>query len=270
MSDTTESVYNPNGGKLSELQWGLDRVLQIDLGLTVQPVEWLRLNVDYAMPIEDGDADMTDTDWFDPYGEWTHQSYHDDTVITKANQFDANAQFAVAAVGPVLFTAGLGYRIDDWEWEASGGTYVYSVDGFRDSVGEFQDSGPGVTYGYKYSSFYMSLGAQAEVSSFVFAGRVLYGPETSIETEDTHHQRGLIFTEDFDDTTMFSVELGAAWRFDERLTFYGDYAYTQYNEAKGPTTITDMYTGEQYLEAGSKGAIENNSNVFSIGVSYRF
>ncbi|NCA72927.1 MAG: omptin family outer membrane protease, partial [Sphingobacteriia bacterium] len=161
-AETTESVYFPNGAKLSELEWNLDRVLRLDLGVTVQPVDWVRINIDYALPIEDGDADMTDYDWMVPHLDWTHQSVHDDTVIKKANQFDIDAEFAVYTVGSVLLTGGIGYRIDDWEWDARGGTYTYSISGFRDTTGAFPNGEKGITYTYKYSSFYVSLGAQAD------------------------------------------------------------------------------------------------------------
>jgi plasminogen activator len=269
-AQTTESVYFPNGAKLSELEWNLDRVLRLDLGVTVQPVDWVRVNIDYALPIEDGDADMTDYDWMVQNLDWTHQSVHDDTVIKKANQFDIDAEFAVYTIGSVLLTGGIGYRIDDWEWDARGGTFTYSIDGFRDTSGSFPDGENGITYAYKYSSFYVSLGAEADLKNFVLGARVLYGPETKTETKDTHHMRGLTFEEDFDDTTMLSFELRGAWRFNERLSLFGDYSYTHYDEVKGKTTVSDTLTGESFTGGATKGAIESKSSVFSLGVSYRF
>jgi plasminogen activator len=206
----------------------------------------------------------------DPYLDWTHQSIHDDTVINKANQFDIDAEFAAYAAGPVLLTGGIGYRIDDWEWDARGGTYIYSVSDFRDTSGVFPDGENGITYAYKYSSFYVSLGAQADLQNFILGARVLYGPETKTETKDTHHMRGLTFEEDFEDTTMLSFELRGAWRFNDRLSLFGDYSYTRYDEVKGETLITDTLTGATFTDGATKGAIENESSVFSVGVSYRF
>ncbi|NCA72380.1 MAG: omptin family outer membrane protease, partial [Sphingobacteriia bacterium] len=100
--------------------------------------------------------------------------------------------------------------------------------------------------------------------------RVLYGPETKTETKDTHHMRGLTFEEDFDDTTMLSFELRGAWRITDQLSLFGDYSYTHYDEVKGETLITDTLTGATLTGGDTKGAIESKSNVFSVGMSYRF
>lgn len=272
-AETTESVYYnyPNGGKLSQLDWNLDSLFRINIGGTIQPTDWMRINIDYAFKIDDGNADMTDYDWFYSFYDWSHRSEHSDTAINKANRFEIDAEFPIIRAAQALFTGGFGYRVDDWEWEARGGNYIYSSGlDFRDEVGSFPDGEKGITYEHKLSSFFLSLGVEADFDRFAFAGRVLYSPETKTDTKDTHHMRDLVFTEDLGDTTMLGIEVAGAWRFNDHLSVIGEYNYTKYNEVKGNTTITDKITGTSIVDSETEGGFKHKSNAFSIGISYRF
>ena len=271
-AETTESVYYnyPNGGKLSQLDWNLDSLFRINIGGTIQPTDWMRINLDYAFKIDYGNADMTDYDWFYSFYDWSHRSEHSDTVINKANHFEIGCEFPIMRAAQLLFTGGFGYRIDDWEWEARGGNYIYSSGlGFRDEVGSFPNGEKGITYEHKLTSFFLSLGAEADFDRFAFASRVLYSPETKTDTKDTHHMRDLVFTEDFDDTTMLGIEIGAVYRYNRRINFSLDYTYTKYDKTSGQVVIAGNDISP-VLGDTVEGTFKSHETVIALGVSYRF
>ena len=269
--DVTESVYSPvDGRKLSELQWELEDVFMFNIGGSVTPVHWLTLNVDFWTKISDGNGSMDDYDWYLPNQGWTHWSNHPETNLSEGYMFDLNAAFTFYRHGESAFSGLVGYKRDSWEWEARGGSFVYSTTFIHDTVGTFPAGTKGITYSQWYDVPYVGLGFHSKLTDVSFMGRVIGSPFASANDKDTHHLRGLVYEDDFDTTFMYAFDLGMSYDFTPQLSLLGMVHYQKYEEAKGSTTITDQQTGLIYTVSGDVAGTDHTSSLFSLSVLYAF
>lgn len=268
--ESIETVYTDTGHKLSELTWQLKDVYMLNAGVSVSPISWLTINADIWFKINDGNGTMDDYDWMIENFQYTHWSYHDDTDLTEGYMIDLNVAFAFYQHNKTTFSALLGYKRDNWEWVARGGSYVYSTYALYDTVGVFPAGEKGITYNQWYDVPYIGLAFQSNLTNISFSGRFIVSPYAMAGAEDTHHMRNLFFEDDFDPTTMWAVDLGARYNFTPQLALLGAFHYQRYNEAKGSTTITDQVTGARRYIGGDAAGTSHTSNLLSLSLLYNF
>lgn len=268
--ESTETVYDTGTGrKLSELVWDLDSVFLLNAGASIEPTPWLRLNADVWFRLNDGSGSMDDYDYVLPGYGFTHWS-HSEVDLSEGYIVDVNAAFAFHRRGDTVFSALAGYRRDAWEWDAKGGSYVYSVDRLYDTVGTFPDGVTSITYEQWYDVPYLGLGFTSRLAQLRVSGRVLYSPFVSANDKDTHHFRDLVFEQDLDSTTMFALDFAIGYDLTSALALQARFQYQQYDEAQGSTTITDRATGAQYFYGGDAAGTEHESGLLSLGLQYTF
>lgn len=268
--ESTESVYETaTGRKLSELVWDLDSILMLNAGASIAPTPWLRLNADLWLRLNDGSGAMDDYDYLLPGYGYTHWS-HSEVELNEGYIVDLNAAFPVLRRGDAELDVLVGYRRDAWEWDAKGGTFVYSLETLRDTVGTFPDGATGITYEQWYDVPYLGVSLCSRLARLTLSGRVVYSPLVSANDKDTHHFRDLVFEQDFDTTTMFGFELGLGYDLTTALALQGRFQYQQYDEAQGSTTITDRATGARYVYGGDAAGTEHESSLLSLGLQYSF
>ncbi len=266
-----ENVYDPDSGrKISQLNWDLSDIFMLGGGLSIQPVSWAKLNMDIWLKINDGDGDMVDYDWFVEGLDWTHRSYTTDVDLNTGYMYDINVEFPVFALEGTEFSLFAGYKYDKWEWEATGGTYIYSTYYLRDTIGTLPDNETGITYEQWYHVPYLGIGFNAELTNVTLSGRFIASPFVQAGDKDQHHLRNLVFEEDFDNGSMIGVDLNGGYHFTSQLALMFNYHYQKYYEMKGETTITDQVTGEQYFISGDAASIEHYSHLFSLTMQYTF
>lgn len=273
--ESTELVYEPDGSKMSELIWTLDDIYMFNIGASLHPLKWLKLNADLWTSINDGNSTMDDYDWFVKGGDWTHWSHHEDTALDKGYIFDINAELPFYSSGASTFSAFIGYKQDNWKWEAYGGSYVYSRYDFRDTVGTFPAGELGITYEQWWNVPYIGLGYSAEVGLWSFNSRIIGSTLAQPKAEDHHHMRDLLFEDNFDEVSMVAIDLAAGYNFMPNWVFTVAFHYQKYsNTAKegSYTTITDLLTGEQFVsgpEEGPPGA-GHKATLCSLNLRYTF
>ncbi len=268
--ESYENVYDPDSGrKISQLNWDLSDIFMVGGGLSIQPVSWAKLNMDIWLKINDGDGDMVDYDWFVEGLDWTHRSYTTDVDLNTGYMYDINVEFPVFDLEGTEFSLFAGYKYDKWEWEATGGTYIYSTYYLRDTIGTLPDE-TGITYEQWYHVPYIGIGFKADLTRVTLSGRFIASPFVQAGDKDQHHLRNLVFEEDFDNGTMIGVDLNGGYHFTDQLALLFKYHYQKYNEMKGETTITDQVTGEQYYISGDAASIEHYSHLFSLAMQYTF
>ena len=109
----------------------------VGAGVTIQPVEWLKINGDIFFNANSGSNELDDYDWRYTTSLWSDWSHHDDVELTKGTMFDVNAEFIFFRNQNTAISAIVGYKQDNWEWEARGGEFIYSIGGFRNTSGTF-------------------------------------------------------------------------------------------------------------------------------------
>ncbi len=146
--EARELVFDSaTGRKVSELFWTLDNVTMLNAKGPLRITDWFRLRASGSLALR-GDAVVDDYDWLLGANNWSH---HPDTELKHSHMIDLGAALRfLNHSGFELFTLG-GYKWDRSSWEARGGSYVYSVSGFR-------DTGGGITPGQLAISYTQEFG----------------------------------------------------------------------------------------------------------------
>ncbi|BHH85391.1 omptin family outer membrane protease [Desulforhopalus sp. 52FAK] len=238
--ESTEFVYVPelNNHKLSELTWEIDNLFMVGVNGVLEIGTWVSFNFDGWFKATDGDGTMDDNDWLVPGYDWTHWSHHEDTDVTDGSIIDVSANFAFFRSQNAVLTGIVGYKRDNFGWEARGGDYVYSSSGFRDSSGSFPDGELGVSYEQTLDSFYGGLGFSAGFSNrFSLAGRIIYSPFVQGEATDYHHMRNIVFYDDFEDGDLIAFDLSGTFDITESLGLEVGFQYQKYDTMQGDAEV---------------------------------
>ncbi len=233
--DAHEFVYWPEQGnhKASELIWKLDNVFMIGAGGSFRPTSWLTFNMEGWAIAGEGEGEMDDYDWLEPGLDWTDWSHHDDVKVTKGSIVDFNAQVAVWTNQILTLNTFLGFITENYEWEARGGTYTYSENGFRDSTGTFTDGQLGITYEQTLNVPYVGLGISADLNPVTLQSRIIGSSLVNGEAIDQHHLRSLIVYDDFSGGNMISFEAIVGITLSPNFSVGGGFYYTQYDTVTG-------------------------------------
>lgn len=280
--ESGEYVYDAAGAysgiagyKISELQWELKDVTMIGLGFTFPLNERVKLNFDYWRNATDGDGSMDDYDWLLPGYDWTHWSHHDDTTVRDVSRLDINGAvtFLRFSGGKAAMSGLLGYRRDHLDWQSRGGYGIYSFNAYRDSYVIFPDI-PVIAYEQTYSTPYFGLGVEslghAGGVGILFNASMRYSPWARGEDEDIHYLRDLRFEEQGSDGKWLALDIGLEFEVDRQLSVMLGYNWQEYEEIKGSTIITDLVTGEKFYYPGDAAGLDHSSNMFNLGLNYRF
>ncbi len=264
-----ELVYDPaSGKKISELIWTLDDVAVVGGGVAYNPASWLSLNLNGWINASDP-ATMDDFDWLSPaHTDWSDWSHHDATDLDQAWMLDASAGLAIWQSAGVEVEAIAGYRRDRFDWSASGGSFIYSGFGYRDSRGEFTPGEPVISYRQDYSTPYLGIGGTLTSGELTLKARVEGSWWVQAEDRDIHHLRDLVFREEFEDGRMVQATVELDYRVTEKVTLKAGWQHLSYDEMKGPTEISSHSTGTllNFIPGDAAGA-DHTSDIVSVGLS---
>jgi len=230
--EANEYVYD-GSHTLSQLIWKIDDIHMIGAGISVKPLHWLAINGDAWFNIIDGNGTMDDYDWMVRGGDWTHWSHHENTDVTKGIIVDINVELTPFKTGPVKFSGLLGYRRDNWEWEARGGSYIYSVNSFRDTQGTWPDDQLGITYEQIFNVPYIGISVNGDFGVFDLKARLIGSPFVHGETIDHHHLRDLVVYDDFSGGDMVAFDIAGTYSFTNHLALQMAFNYTKYDTMRG-------------------------------------
>ncbi|BBO66886.1 outer membrane protease [Desulfosarcina alkanivorans] len=265
--EAREYVYDASweGEKGSELIWQIKNVYMVGLGLTVQPFKRLAFNADGWFNVNDGTGEMDDYDWFIRHEDWTHWSHSAQVELDKGRILDVNAQITLAEPGGFTLAAIVGYRYDNWKWTDYGdGVFIYSVNGFRDTVGYLPGDEPGISYEQTYQTPYLGIGISGHFNRLTLQARLTGSTLVKNEAVDHHYHRDMVFYDSFENGDMIALDISGACQLTDHWGIRLGYAYQRYCETTGDTRV--VYgdgTTERYLnEAGAELEYHNVSVSF--------
>jgi outer membrane protease len=263
--------------KLSELTWDITEVVMAGVQGSLGFGERFHANLGYWTALNKGNGGMVDRDWlYSPAGmaqiepdadNWTHESKHPNTHLEKGSMLDLNLTGQIWQAGPFSVSGIAGYKIDDWKWSARGGTFVYSVDTFRDTVGSFPDNQKVIVYEQEYNIPYLGIGAGWSGATFAVDGRLLLSNWVSATDTDNHVLRSTIFEGDFSDGTFVGVGVSATWNFAPRWFATAALDYQSISEITGDVTMRSPQ-GDAVFRNG--GGIAEDSTLLSLGAGFAF
>lgn len=267
-SVSTENVYDPvSRSKLSQLDWKA-QALTLGVRAAVRPLENVTLRGSIWAAVA-SEADMRDRDWmFGNQGSdyWTHQSLHPNTRVPKAWQADVSGAYRFFEDGDVAVAALAGYRHYDIKYRAYGGSYTYSVNGFRDVTGVFAPSQLTISYRQQWDTPYLGLGTYYQGKTLSLAAEIYGSPVSFGRDRDYHALRHTLFTEKFTPSGMIGANIAVEYPITSALSLVARADYTKYIEAKGGTRIYDGATNQfARIPKPAAGADAETLNV-SVGV----
>jgi plasminogen activator len=265
-------VYWPEeGGRTaSELVWDISSVTMFGIGASVRPLNRLNINADFWFNLGEGGGHLIDYDWLEQGKDWTHRSIHENTDVTKAQIYDINVEVTMFSSGTVTCIGIAGYRHDIFEWEARGGSYIYSDNGFRNSSGTFPPNVHGITYEQSFNAPYLGIGVKGDFDSFQITARVTGSTFAGGKATDQHFRHYLITHDNFSrENTWWALAFGFTYPINKAMAIRASYSYERYDTMKGDTEwhYYDFEERENYTDAA--GADLKTSLLF-LELSYRF
>ncbi|MBV9078243.1 MAG: omptin family outer membrane protease [Methylobacteriaceae bacterium] len=267
-----EYVYNVpgSGSKLSELDWRTDG-LALGGRLAFQPIDGLTLRA-RGWTLVDGAGSMTDYDWLAGYrgqGSWTDRSRSPDTRSPRAYEADASLAYTLWSTDELALTAIGGYRYQAQDWRAYGGSYLYSVNGFRDQAGFFTPGQLGIGYRQDWRAPYAGVGIAYNGGDIAGSLEVVGSPVALGDDRDVHALRGLVFKEKFATTGMIGVTGGLEYRFSPVVSVAGRVEYTRFMDATGPTRVVDVVNGGLTNYPGPSAGASYETLLLSLGLKVK-
>ncbi len=269
--EANEYVYwaDRGGHTASKLTWEINSVYMFGVGGSVDALSWLTFNGDLWFNIGDGDGHMEDYDWLVPGMAWTDQSVHDDTDVTTAMMFDINAAMTMFSTDRVSFTGIVGFRRDSFEWDARGGDYLYSINGFRDTAGTFPSGELGISYEQIFNVPYLGIGIAGDFERIHIAAKVTGSAFVSGEATDIHHMRNLVTVDDFSGENMWAVDISFGYDISDSIGLKAAYFYEKYDTMTGDSTWDFKSEGITQDLPDSAGA-DLETSMFSLTLMYSF
>lgn len=269
--EANELVYNNDGSKLSELIWGLDDVKLVGIGGKYTFSDNLKFKANLYMNYQEGSSSIDDYDWLYTGMEWTHWS-NSPTKINDVLKYDFNFifNFIPLEFGSVFFT--VGYKEDTYNWDAYGGTYIYSDTdngGFRDQIGTFSNTLL-LSYKQNFKTPYIGLGVAWEEDFFSFNALLKYSNMVEAIDEDMHHARDLYFEDFFEEGEFIGLKINGSFGLGSNIYLGAFFEFEKYLLNKGWTRTTNTNTGAVSVSGDGSAGIENESSTIGISLQYLY
>lgn len=263
------SAANPKT-KISQLDWSVN-TLVVGGRLAVRPFDNLTLRGRFWASVS-SDGDMKDYDYFGGfYGKdsWTHKSTHSDTRLGRTWQADGSVAWAYYGGPDLALTAIAGFRHYQVEYNAYGGSYLYSTSAFRDTPGSFSPGELGISYRQTWQTPYVGLGAAYNGPNWAVSAEVIGSPFVMARDRDYHALRTTLFKGELETTSMVGFSAGMEYRLSDMFSISGRLDYQYFLQARGGTTIVDGSTGIVTRVPSPSAGADADMLTFTLGAKMR-
>lgn len=269
---SNELVYLTGGGqRISELIWEAKNIPLLGLSMSYEPMKSYKLYANYKKNIKTSDGQMDDYDYIllNYPDIWTHWSTHPNTKVKDISIIDVGIKkdFEFKEIQTKL-SAQLGYKLEKQSFDAYDGSYIYSVNGFRDASGDV--SGLGISYNQEYKGFYIGAQAQYDINNLSLGLGMKYTPFMDIKWSDRHYLRvpAFIDTTSFKKTDMMNTSIMLQYTFLTNHAIKLLYEYTKYSLVKGDRIRS--YDDGTSLSLPKSVGIKSSNNILSLEYLYSF
>lgn len=278
--------------QLSRLDWELKNVGMGGLNASIRPLNMvgrinltenlsfntangMSLNIGYWNALSEGNGEMDDYDWLDPYStDWTHYSLSD-VDVTEGYLLDVNAAWDFIQWSDHLTCrVFVGYKQNGWTWEDSGRYLLYPEYGYvpQDLYGENM-----INYEQEFRMLYLGEGIDLAFAfkpvELTVSWQFIYSPLVYATDWDEHVARSLQFKEEFEGGDMLGIGFDVRCAFTQGaldgLFFKAAFNVQKIGLIVGDMEYYDASTGE-YGGGEDVAGIENEYWVLSLGGGYRF
>jgi omptin len=262
-----EYVYDGKA-KVSQLIWKSDHINTFNAALSIDlPKDWY-LDAHGALGF-DGDGYMADFDWLKPGKPWSDRSISPDTRLD--HYFAGSIELGRTLVSRDGTDIGLGagFKYTDIKWSAWGGSYIYSIKGFRDARGEFDPDEKGISYRQAWPVPYLGVNLSHREGSWSVNGSLQGGLAVNSYDIDDHWVRKLRFYDYFDATPTLSVAGSLDYTVWNNAALYLGGSFDRMFRVRGDTKAVRTKNGKEVWFYDGAGGDYRAATV-SFGLKGRF
>ncbi len=253
--------------KLSQLIWTIKQAKIIRAEINHDASRWLSVNLRGWTTLNGGKGKMEDYDWMDwTSADWTHWSYHDDTPLNYANEWDISLRGWLLEQQHEHYRAGVlvGYQQHQSSWTAYGGSYNYLR---GKDIGHFPAGEAMAGYTQQYGTPYVGLVGYYAVGNVEFNAIVKFSNWVRAEDYDEHYSRRISLYNMTDNASFYSLSGHAGYYITANTMLVFDVTYTKYN-GRGADKTKTSYGNEASLYYENCARMSNQNYTLSMGMSY--
>lgn len=266
--EADERIFN-GGDLISHLTWTAEVPMATVAVHGDVAAGWV-LTGSMTTALGDG-AYMSDFDWLaSGTDNWSHRSLHRDTRLN--HYIDADVAVGRDTAGPAGTTLNLhgGIRYNDVEWDARGGSLIYSIDGFRDYSAHLPDGQTVVTYRQRQVSLFAGVEADRQFGNWTVTGRVRGGVGINPRDTDHHWLRDLRFDRSYDAMPFIDLAARVDYRLTDRTLAFVQARHVRHDDRRGDSRYSQIESGEGTGSASGNAGTGLSMTQLSLGVSHGF
>lgn len=272
---------------LSELIWDLEGLYGVHASFAVEMDGFVELRASVFSSLNEGSGGMEDYDWFlyDRPDQWTHRS-RSTVEVDSARDIDLRATLHVVRNSPLALDTILGWRYKNFKWEDRGIDYVYSSLGDPDgnpssgysseqldpeAVHDISDvdSRFGIIYEQTYYIPYVGLAFRFGRGKLQARAEALYSPIATIQDQDQHLLRRLVFRGNFVGGTYMAWKVVLLYNISRHFFLSASYDSQEVEEFRGDMDVHDS-EGTPLGSLNNGASVEHTSRQMALTVGVHF
>lgn len=193
-----------------------------------------------------GTSYMEDYDWLVPtnnFDDWTHRSQHPDTNLDHFFAGEVALGYDLVQLSDANVRMHAGFKYTDVAWSSYGGSYIYSVNGFRDRVGNFADGEPAIAYRQRLPELFVGVDGEEQYGKLRVGGLLRGGLTVMGNAIDNHWMRDLRIEDNFRVAPTFSAGVDASMSLGRAAELFVAARYDQHFQMRGKAEYIDTGTG---------------------------
>lgn len=259
--------YEPDSGhNIIQLNWKYKNAVIIKGNIDWDFSPWASLGFDGWTTLTSAPGQMELYGWQDDSREqWTDHSYHPDTRLRYANEFDLSIKGWILNNKNYRFGAVAGYQQSSFNWLSKGGYYNYNE---GDDTGMFEPGKTVVSYHQKLAIPYIGLAGLYRYKKLEIDGSFKYSSwvRTSGENQD-YIIDTLSVKSKTDNQEYYSLSASAGYYITDNAKVYLQGTWNRLLNKKGNASIENM--GMTYNINDSSGIAHTNF-ITTVGLKYSF
>ncbi|EAM9721291.1 omptin family outer membrane protease [Salmonella enterica subsp. enterica serovar Montevideo] len=268
-----DDYLEQGGRKVSQLDWKYSNAAIIKGAINWDLLHHLSVGTSGWTTLGQKGGNMVDRDWQDSGkpGIWTDESRHPDTRLNFANEFDLNVKGWL--LNESAYNLGLmtGYQESRYSFTARGGSYIYSDEEFRDTIGTFPAGERAIGYKQRFKMPYIGLTGNYRYDNFELGGTFKYSGWVTSSDNDEHYdqEKRVTYRSKVKDQKYYSVAINADYYVTPNAKIYVEGTWSRVTNKKGDTSHYDRNSNASEFDKNSAG-IEHYSFISTAGVKYYF
>ncbi|WP_235824296.1 omptin family outer membrane protease [Brucella anthropi] len=222
-----------------------------------------------------GSGNLHDYDWLSDasgfsgydFNNWTDHS-QSETDLDRYISFDVALGHNFVINPQNTLNIHGGFKYTNVKWTASGGDYVYSSKGFRDTTSTLPD-GKVISYEQRLPALFIGSEWTTNVDRWSFSALGRAGLTVSGKDLDDHWLRDLHFIDTFNRAPFFELQANASYSFNEQTSLYVTAGFEKHMKMRGDTQIFDHADSTMSFASDGAGASLQAATV-SAGLKVKF